>query len=179
MIRRLAPALLLSIGAATCGAQTPGVEPPHAVTLQGTAEVAFAPWNDPEALLIQAIDEARTSIHVQAYLFTSKALAKALIAAQRRGVRVAVLLDAEMPEMGGLEMLSLMQKASELAEIPVVLLTSHRRPDGDGTGSMAAGTAGGNPTTALNAARKLVSAIGQFRTAPKTPKSNDAHHMAS
>jgi len=37
-----------------------------------------------------------------------------------------VLLDAEMPEMGGLEMLGLMQKSSELAEIPVVLLTSHR-----------------------------------------------------
>jgi len=37
-----------------------------------------------------------------------------------------VLLDAEMPEMGGLEMLGLMQKSSELADIPVVLLTSHR-----------------------------------------------------
>lgn len=37
-----------------------------------------------------------------------------------------VLLDAEMPEMGGLEMLALMQKSSDLAEIPVVLLTSHR-----------------------------------------------------
>lgn len=37
-----------------------------------------------------------------------------------------VLLDAEMPEMGGLEMLALMQKSEELAEIPVVLLTSHR-----------------------------------------------------
>lgn len=37
-----------------------------------------------------------------------------------------VLLDAEMPEMGGLEMLGLMQNSSELAEIPVVLLTSHR-----------------------------------------------------
>lgn len=37
-----------------------------------------------------------------------------------------VLLDAEMPEMGGLELLALMQKSSDLAEIPVVLLTSHR-----------------------------------------------------
>lgn len=37
-----------------------------------------------------------------------------------------VLLDAQMPEMGGLEMLALMQKSSDLAEIPVVLLTSHR-----------------------------------------------------
>jgi diguanylate cyclase (GGDEF)-like protein len=37
-----------------------------------------------------------------------------------------VLLDAEMPEMGGLEMLGVMQKSSELADIPVVLLTSHR-----------------------------------------------------
>ena len=37
-----------------------------------------------------------------------------------------MLLDAEMPEMGGLELLALMQKTPELAEIPVVLLTSHR-----------------------------------------------------
>lgn len=37
-----------------------------------------------------------------------------------------VLLDAEMPEMGGLEMLGLMQASSDLHEIPVVLLTSHR-----------------------------------------------------
>lgn len=37
-----------------------------------------------------------------------------------------VLLDAEMPEMGGLEMLGVMQRTSELADIPVVLLTSHR-----------------------------------------------------
>lgn len=37
-----------------------------------------------------------------------------------------MLLDAQMPEMGGLELLALMQKTPELAGIPVVLLTSHR-----------------------------------------------------
>lgn len=37
-----------------------------------------------------------------------------------------VLLDAEMPEMGGFELLSFMKAAPELADIPVVLLTSHR-----------------------------------------------------
>lgn len=37
-----------------------------------------------------------------------------------------VLLDAEMPGMGGLELLGLMQASEDLARIPVVLLTSHR-----------------------------------------------------
>lgn len=36
-----------------------------------------------------------------------------------------VLLDAEMPEMSGFELLALMQRSEDLAEIPVVLLTSH------------------------------------------------------
>lgn len=37
-----------------------------------------------------------------------------------------VLLDAEMPEMSGFELLALMQRSEALAEIPVVLLTSHQ-----------------------------------------------------
>jgi hypothetical protein len=58
-------------------------------------EVAFSPWNDPEAALLKAIDEAREQILVQAYLFTSKPLARASVEAHRRGVRVEVMLDAE------------------------------------------------------------------------------------
>lgn len=63
---------------------------------RGSVEVAFTPADDAEKLLIGVIDDARTSLHVQAYVFTSKAVAGALVAAHRRGVRVEVLADAKM-----------------------------------------------------------------------------------
>ena len=40
--------------------------------------------------------QARRDIYVQAYLFTSRTLAQALIEAKRRGVKVEVLADREM-----------------------------------------------------------------------------------
>ena len=44
--------------------------------------------------IIQEIDGARMSIHVQAYSFTSARLAKALVDATKRGLIVRVLLDS-------------------------------------------------------------------------------------
>ncbi len=70
-------------------------EPTLNLPAQGRVELAFSPWNDPEQALLEVIDGAREQILVQAYLFTSKPLARGLIAAHRRGVRVEVLLDAE------------------------------------------------------------------------------------
>lgn len=63
---------------------------------QGTIEVAFSPADDPQALLLRVIDGARQSVRVQAYVFTSRAIAQGLIEAHRRGVRVEVLADARM-----------------------------------------------------------------------------------
>jgi len=62
----------------------------------GTIEVAFSPADDPEALLLRVIGGARESVRVQAYVFTSRAIAKGLIEAHQRGVRVEVLADAGM-----------------------------------------------------------------------------------
>lgn len=73
----------------------PEREPTINLPAQGRVELAFSPWNDPEQALLETIDGAREQILVQAYLFTSKPLARGLIAAHRRGVRVEVLLDAE------------------------------------------------------------------------------------
>lgn len=61
----------------------------------GTVEVLFSPHDDIEAAILRALRGARRSIHVQAYLFTSHALAAALIEARARGVRVEVLADGE------------------------------------------------------------------------------------
>jgi phosphatidylserine/phosphatidylglycerophosphate/cardiolipin synthase-like enzyme len=63
---------------------------------EGTLEVLFSPWDDAEGRLITTIGNARQSIHVQAYLLTSRSIAKALMQAHQRGVRVRVLTDDEM-----------------------------------------------------------------------------------
>ena len=58
-------------------------EPTLNLPAQGRVELAFSPWNDPEQALLEVIDGAREQILVQAYLFTSKPLARGLIAAHR------------------------------------------------------------------------------------------------
>lgn len=63
---------------------------------QGEIEVAFAPRDDTEKVLIELIRSARKSLKVQAYVFTSRKIADAMVAAHRRGVKVEVLADAHM-----------------------------------------------------------------------------------
>ena len=67
---------------------------PAVIPAQGTVQAAFSPWDDVEGLIVQALQEARKEVLVQAYLLTNKRIASALIAAQRRAVKVRVLLDA-------------------------------------------------------------------------------------
>ncbi|MDO8346459.1 MAG: phospholipase D family protein [Rugosibacter sp.] len=62
----------------------------------GSVEVLFTPWDDVEGAIIRALGAARKSIHVQAYLLTSRPIARALLAAQTRGVKVEILADREM-----------------------------------------------------------------------------------
>ncbi len=66
----------------------------------GTVEVLFTPWDDAEGAIVRTLGEARQSIHVQAYLLTSRSIAKALHEAQARGVAVEVLADREMVAKG-------------------------------------------------------------------------------
>lgn len=69
--------------------------PPPEYPAEGTVQVAFPPWDDAEALVVAAVGGARQEIFVQAFSFTSKAVARALIAARRRGVDVQVTADRE------------------------------------------------------------------------------------
>jgi phosphatidylserine/phosphatidylglycerophosphate/cardiolipin synthase-like enzyme len=70
------------------------------IAAQGTLQAAFAPWDDAEGLIVEAIDNARQQVLVQAYLLTSKKIAAPLIAAHRRGIDVRVLVDAEQLAKG-------------------------------------------------------------------------------
>ena len=67
-----------------------------ALPAAGTIELAFTPWDDAEGAVLRVLQEARRAIYVQAYLLTSRPLAKALIEAKKRGVAVSVLSDREM-----------------------------------------------------------------------------------
>lgn len=62
---------------------------------QGTLQAAFSPWDNVEGLIVDAIDGAKKQVLVQAYLLTSKKIAASLITAQRRGIGVKVLADAD------------------------------------------------------------------------------------
>ena len=56
-------------------------------------QVCFTPEQDCTSLIVIAINNAKESIYVQAYSFTSVPIAQALVAAKRRGVEVDVILD--------------------------------------------------------------------------------------
>jgi len=60
---------------------------------KGTVQYAFSPGRDGAVMIIGAIDAAQTQILVQAYSFTHRRIAAALIRAKRRGVEVAVTAD--------------------------------------------------------------------------------------
>jgi phosphatidylserine/phosphatidylglycerophosphate/cardiolipin synthase-like enzyme len=72
------------------------ISPPTSSTVvkpAGSIEVAFSPRHGATAVIIKAISEARKSILVSAYNFTSKEIAQALLLAKKRNVDIKLILD--------------------------------------------------------------------------------------
>lgn len=61
----------------------------------------FSPNGGVEHMIVQHIGGAKTSVRVLAYGFTSKPIAATLIAAQKRGVDVQVIVDKSTPSGRG------------------------------------------------------------------------------
>jgi len=59
----------------------------------GTVEVFFSPNGGATEAIVREIVKARQEILVQAYSFTSKPIANALLDAHRRGIKVVAVLD--------------------------------------------------------------------------------------
>lgn len=57
------------------------------------SEVCFSPEGGCTEKIVSQINQSKTTIHVQAYSFTSADIAKALLEAKKRGVDVRVILD--------------------------------------------------------------------------------------
>jgi phosphatidylserine/phosphatidylglycerophosphate/cardiolipin synthase-like enzyme len=58
-----------------------------------TIEVYFSPHGGLTDAIIRELNKAKSTVLVQAYTFTSAPIAKALINAHKRGVKVEVILD--------------------------------------------------------------------------------------
>lgn len=64
----------------------------------GTVQVAFTPGDNVTRLVAQAIQEARRQVLVQAFSFTNRDIAFALIAAKKRGLDVQLIADPDQAE---------------------------------------------------------------------------------
>ena len=81
------------------------------IAATGSMEIVFAPEQDVAATVIKAISGAHKQILVQAFSFTHKGIAQALIEAQQRGVEVKLIADAEQMEHLKNEQVSSMARA--------------------------------------------------------------------
>lgn len=91
-MRWVAPVVLCGLTPAVPFAGEAVPAPIHSA--RGTLQAAFAPWDNLEEVVVEAISAAKKQVLVQAYLLTSRKIATTLVAAHRRGVNVRVLVDA-------------------------------------------------------------------------------------
>lgn len=86
---RFLPAVaLLLMFAVVLPAQEPSPKP-----IKGEMQVWFSPNGGCAEAVVDALSKAKESVYVQAYSFTSVPIAKALVEAHKRGVKVEVVLD--------------------------------------------------------------------------------------
>ena len=71
------------------------ISPAHAEQFKatGTIDAYFSPHGGCTEAIVKELDNAKTEILVQAYSFTSKPIAKALVDARKRGIKIEVILD--------------------------------------------------------------------------------------
>jgi phosphatidylserine/phosphatidylglycerophosphate/cardiolipin synthase-like enzyme len=71
------------------------ISPAHAEEFKatGTIDAYFSPHGGCTEAIVKELTNAKTEILAQAYSFTSKPIAKALVDAKKRGIKIEVILD--------------------------------------------------------------------------------------
>ncbi|MEW6313632.1 MAG: phospholipase D family protein [Pseudomonadota bacterium] len=92
----LACALLFGLPAHALDPSSSGIGKTYAAT--GTVQVAFTPGDNADGMIVAAIRGARRQILVQAFSFTHRKIARALVAAQKSGIDVQLIADARQTE---------------------------------------------------------------------------------
>lgn len=91
----IALALLFAASATAFEPSYSAEREPFVLPATGTVQVAFTPGDDAGKLIADAINGAQRQVLVQAFSFTHRKIADALISAKQRGVDVKVVADKE------------------------------------------------------------------------------------
>jgi len=106
----------------------------HADTVPKPPKVCFSPEGHCASYILDEIASAQHSIRVQAYSFTSRDIADALIAASKRGVDVAVIFDKSqtserysvLGDLGDAHMPVFIDYCCAIAHNKVIIIDEHR-----------------------------------------------------
>ena len=71
----------------------PSIVPAEQIISTGSTSVYFSPNGGATEAIVKEINSAKSEILVQAYSFTSRPIAKALVETHKRGIKIAALLD--------------------------------------------------------------------------------------
>ena len=95
------------------------------VASPSSVEVAFSPAGGATDLVVKAIVSAKQSIHVAAYSFTSRPIAKALGEARRAGVDVDVVVDHEQINKGSHSVVSYLLSMNIPVRVDIIHTLQH------------------------------------------------------
>ena len=76
-----------------------GFDTARIIPATGTIEFAFTPGDDAAALIVRTIDAAKSQVLMQAFSFTHREIANALVRAHHRGLDVQVIADRDQTEL--------------------------------------------------------------------------------
>jgi len=91
-MRRFLPVLLLFVTPAIVGLAVAGTTREKA-SEQTVIAVYFSPNGGCQDAIVREVGAAKESVHIQAYSFTSAPIARAVLEAKKRGVKVEAVID--------------------------------------------------------------------------------------
>lgn len=89
---------MLALAASAQAFELPSFTSHLTMPATGTIQLAFPPEDNAIELVVRAIEGAKKQVLVQAFSFTSREIASALIQAKRRGVDVQLIADREQTD---------------------------------------------------------------------------------
>jgi phosphatidylserine/phosphatidylglycerophosphate/cardiolipin synthase-like enzyme len=121
------PAIVFAALVALPAAAAPVAQLERPSPASAEVEVAFTPGDDIAKLIVRHLDAARDKVRMQAYLFTHKGIARALVAARKRGVAVEIIGDAKQYGAGGLPVLKDLERAGAAIWLNDRMAASHNK----------------------------------------------------
>ena len=100
---------------------------PCAFAERAEVQAAFTPADNIASMIVERIRSAESSIRMQAYLFTDRRIANALVGAAKRGVRVEIVADGAQEESGGAPYLAALRRAGARVFVTAMPGAAHNK----------------------------------------------------